>query len=205
MEFQSVGRNPAQSLQELLSKRSVEREERLRGGREAGGAPARPAEADAVRLGQSVEGLRPESLLAERVRARVESETGLRTESRTAAPPPPRGETAQAAPSPAGGLPSNDGPGIEPRASARQIVTELAEGIFPAFEASRPGADAEALEGLRGQVLEGLRSGVEDARDIFRGLGVLDAGLEEALSETERLARGGIEDFFAERAGAALN
>ncbi|MEG2034042.1 MAG: DUF5610 domain-containing protein [Janthinobacterium sp.] len=82
-------------------------------------------------------------------------------------------------------------------ATANRIVS-LSTGFFEAFKQQNPGMDNDAaLEKFMGTITGGMEKGFSEARDILKGLNVLQGDIAGNIDKTYELVQKGYADFVA--------
>ncbi len=82
-------------------------------------------------------------------------------------------------------------------ATANRIVS-LSTGFFEAFKKQNPGMDNDAaLEKFMGTISGGMEKGFSEARDILKGLNVLQGDIAGNIDKTYELVQKGYADFVA--------
>ena len=82
-------------------------------------------------------------------------------------------------------------------ATANRIVS-LSTGFFEAFKKQNPGMDnGAALEKFMGTITGGMEKGFSEARDILKGLNVLQGDIAGNIDKTYELVQKGYADFVA--------
>jgi len=82
-------------------------------------------------------------------------------------------------------------------ATAQRIVS-LSTGFFDAFKKQNPGMDNDAaLEKFMGTITGGMEKGFSEARDILKGLKVLEGDIAGNIDKTYELVQKGYADFVA--------
>lgn len=82
-------------------------------------------------------------------------------------------------------------------ATAQRIVS-LSTGFFDAFKKQNPGMDNDAaLEKFMGTITGGMEKGFSEARDILKGLNVLQGDIAGNIDKTYELVQKGYADFVA--------
>ncbi|WP_254926760.1 DUF5610 domain-containing protein [Janthinobacterium sp. PC23-8] len=82
-------------------------------------------------------------------------------------------------------------------ATAQRIVS-LSTGFFDAFKKQNPGMDNDAaLEKFMGTITGGMEKGFSEARDILKGLNVLQGDIAGNIDKTHELVQKGYADFVA--------
>jgi len=82
-------------------------------------------------------------------------------------------------------------------ATAQRIVS-LSTGFFDAFKKQNPGMDNDAaLEKFMGTITGGMEKGFGEARDILKGLNVLQGDIAGNIDKTYELVQKGYADFVA--------
>ena len=82
-------------------------------------------------------------------------------------------------------------------ATANRIVS-LSTGFFEAFKKQNPGMDNDAaLEKFMGTIQGGMEKGFSEARDILKGLNVLQGDIAGNIDKTYELVQIGYGDFVA--------
>lgn len=82
-------------------------------------------------------------------------------------------------------------------ATAQRIVS-LSTGFFDAFKKQNPGMDNDAaLEKFMGTITGGMEKGFGEARDILKGLNVLQGDIAGNIDKTYELVQKGYADFLA--------
>lgn len=82
-------------------------------------------------------------------------------------------------------------------ATANRIVS-LSTGFFEAFKQQNPGMDNDAaLEKFMGTIQGGMEKGFSEARDILKGLNVLQGDIAGNIDKTYELVQKGYADFVA--------
>ena len=82
-------------------------------------------------------------------------------------------------------------------ATANRIVS-LSTGFFDAFKKQNPGMDNDAaLEKFMGTISGGMEKGFSEARDILKGLNVLQGDIAGNIDKTYELVQKGYADFVA--------
>ena len=82
-------------------------------------------------------------------------------------------------------------------ATANRIVS-LSTGFFEAFKKQNPGMDNDAaLEKFMGTIQGGMEKGFSEARDILKGLNVLQGDIAGNIDKTYELVQKGYGDFVA--------
>ena len=82
-------------------------------------------------------------------------------------------------------------------ATANRIVS-LSTGFFEAFKKQNPGMDNDAaLEKFMGTISGGMEKGFSEARDILKGLNVLQGDIAGNIDKTYELVHKGYADFVA--------
>lgn len=82
-------------------------------------------------------------------------------------------------------------------ATAQRIVS-LSTGFFDAFKKQNPGMDNDAaLEKFMGTITGGMEKGFGEARDILKGLNVLQGDIASNIDKTYELVQKGYADFVA--------
>lgn len=82
-------------------------------------------------------------------------------------------------------------------ATANRIVS-LSTGFFDAFKKQNPGMDNDAaLEKFMGTIQGGMEKGFSEARDILKGLNVLQGDIAGNIDKTYELVQKGYADFVA--------
>ena len=82
-------------------------------------------------------------------------------------------------------------------ATANRIVS-LSTGFFEAFKKQNPGMDNDAaLEKFMGTISGGMEKGFSEARDILKGLNVLQGDIAGNIDKTYELVQTGYADFVA--------
>lgn len=82
-------------------------------------------------------------------------------------------------------------------ATANRIVS-LSTGFFEAFKKQNPGMDNDAaLEKFMGTIQGGMEKGFSEARDILKGLNVLQGDIAGNIDKTYELVQKGYADFVA--------
>lgn len=84
-----------------------------------------------------------------------------------------------------------------PEGTAGRIVS-LSTGFFQAYKDQHPGGDdAETLKSFMSTIGSGFEQGVKEARDILKGLGVLNGDIADNIDKTYALVQKGFADFTA--------
>lgn len=82
-------------------------------------------------------------------------------------------------------------------ATAQRIVS-LSTGFFDAFKKQNPGMENDAaLEKFMGTITGGMEKGFSEARDILKGLNVLQGDIAGNIDKTYALVQKGYADFVA--------
>lgn len=90
-----------------------------------------------------------------------------------------------------------------PEGTAGRIVS-LSTGFFDAFKQQHGGADdSETLKDFMATIRRGVEQGFKEARQILKGLNVLNGDIAVNIDKTYELVQKGYADFEAARAGAA--
>lgn len=88
-----------------------------------------------------------------------------------------------------------------PEGTAGRIVS-MTTAFYDAFKQQHAGEDeATVLRKFVDTVQGGVEQGFKEARDILRGLRVLDGGIAGNIDKTEELVRQGLADFASARQG----
>jgi hypothetical protein len=81
--------------------------------------------------------------------------------------------------------------------TAQRIYEGITGRIYENFLNANPDASTDDIQTLHESILEGMQLGIQDARDILSGLGVMTSSVSDSITETENLVRGQLDTFFA--------
>ena len=84
-----------------------------------------------------------------------------------------------------------------PEGTAGRIVS-LSTGFFEAYKQQHPGQDDDtALNNFMSTIKKGMEQGFKEARDVLKGLGVLNGDIASNIDKTYDLVQKGYADFVA--------
>ncbi|MCP3984477.1 MAG: hypothetical protein GY723_08805 [bacterium] len=87
---------------------------------------------------------------------------------------------------------------LSSEATAGRILGGIKGFIYGAFRMQHPDMTEEDFEYFQSEVMKGFEQGISEAREILTALGALDERLATDVVETERLVRGGLDEFFTQ-------